>query len=181
MIRLFKLIVILTITFLVSCNTKNKDKKDIEESVSDTDQRDVRDIIEKKASKIFYLKDEISLPANDNIFYTGENEVVLFRPTENDLGILLEETQDQALLDLDGNFEALTNQIIINYSANENVKISICEKPMIAISQENDTLYFDTSKDRYGLIFCKSKNQRPIYKMAQEKNLIQLIKDEYNL
>lgn len=134
----------------------------------------------KKEAKVFFSKNEISLPHRDSIHFAKGNEIILFRPSEFDFGLRLEDTQNENLLDLDGNFEELTNNIVSTFRKNKNVKITICEKPMVAISQDSDTVYFDTSKDLYGILFCKP-NSEPVLKPATEKNILDQIKTNYDL
>ena len=154
-------------------------KKDTKKTIPE-DLNEIEENSPKKEVKVFFSKDEISLPQLDSIHFAKGNEVILFRPTEFDFGQRLEDTQNQTLLDLDGDFEELTNNIIDAYKNNKNVKISICEKPIIAIPQTSDTLYFSTSKNLYGILFCKP-NSRPILKAPAEKNIIKQIETSYSL
>lgn len=167
------LLVLISIFFIVGCKTE-KPKNTI------MDPNKVERNSAKREVKIFFTKDEIVLPSIDSIYTSKENEVIIFRPTEYNFGKLVEETQSEDLLNLDGEFEELTLEIIDTFKGNKKVKISICEKPFIAIDQPNETLYLDTSKDLYGVIFCR-KNQKPVFKSATEQNIIKQIKVAYNI
>jgi len=144
--------------------------------------------IEKKASKIknieekrfFFKKNEITITDTKNMLVSNSNEVILFRPTEFNFGQLLEDTQSDDLVKLDGDFEELTNTIIDTFKENKNIKITVCEKPYVAIYQANDTLYLDAKKHLYGIIFNK-KGEQPIFKNTTDQNIILQIKTHYNL
>ncbi len=112
--------------------------------------------------KFFFLKNEIDLPIKKKVYLSTENEVILFRPTEFNFGKMVEDNQSDKLVTLDGNFEVLTNRVTNSFKNSENVKITISEKEMIAITSEVDTLYLNTSKHIYGIIINKPPN-KPIF------------------
>ena len=112
--------------------------------------------------KFFFLKNEIDLPVKKKVYLSTENEVILFRPTEFDFGKMVEDSQSDKLVTLDGNFEALTNRITNSFKNNKNIKITISEKDIIAIASTIDTLYLDTSKHLYGIIINRLQNE-PIF------------------
>ncbi len=166
------IVILMLLIFFSGCKSEKKD------SIPVVPKKEERSL-PNSLVKIFFAKSEISLPSGDSIHFASGNEVVLFRPTEYDFGLHLENTQDKSLLDRDGDFEELTNEIVATFKNNSNVKISICEKPMVAISGDADTLYFDTSNDLYGILFCRSKAE-PLFKKATEENIIDLIASTYN-
>lgn len=168
--RLF--VISMVLIFFSGCKSEKKDTPPV---APDKLERSLpNDLV-----KVFFTESEISLPSRDSIHFASGNEVVLFRPTEFDFGLRLENTQDQSLLDRDGDFEELTNEIVATFKNNSKLKISICEKPMVAISGETDTLYFDTTNDVYGFLFCRS-NAEPFFKEATENDIIELIASTYN-
>ena len=167
------IIILFISSFLQGC--KNNKKASIPKHSDSNDK-----VAFEKPKKSFFSKDEISLPSKDSIYFAAKNEVIFFRPTEFDFGLRLENTQDQSLLNLDGNFEELTNEAKATFSGQKKVKISICEKPVVAIVNAGDTLYFNTSTDLYGVIFSK-EGSLPELLSATEDHLIEKVKANYNL
>ena len=135
-----------------------------------------------KEEKVFFFKNEINVPTKNNIYTSTKNEVILFRPTEFDFGLMVEDNQSDALVALDGNFEELTNTMLDRYKNNKKVRITISEKPFIAVTSNNDTLYLDASKHKYGIVI-NALQAKPIFLDPNQtiENLTHKINTIFNL
>lgn len=183
--KICKLLLLLVLLVEISCQA-NKEKtstmepKKINKTLSSKTEDLAADKEVVKEENVFFTKYEIDLSNTNNIYNSNSNEVILFRPTEFDFGKMVEETQSDELLDLDGNFEELTNHIIDTFKGNKKLKITVCEKSYISVPNKKDTLYLDASKHLYGIVFNR-KDQLPIFKEATEENIIAQIKNYFNL
>ena len=119
-------------------------------------------------------KEVLKISDWNQVYFSNGNEVVLFRPSENDFGLLLEDTQDKRWLGVDDEFEMLSNSLTADYSKNSAINITVVESPFIAIPTANDTLFFDATKYHYGVLLCKS-NVLPEFVAHDAKNLLELI------
>lgn len=167
------------ILILVIACKKEPQSKQIKTSIEETVA-----IEEPTASEptldLFLNKDEISPIDPKKIHYSANKGVVLFRPSENDFGLLLEDTQDKSWLTVDDQFEALSTSLAATIDANKELAISVVEKPVIAIARAEDTLYFDAAKRHYGLLLCTA-DREPVFIAHDTNNIIDLIKSHYTL
>jgi len=174
---ILKLVAVLLIFSTLSCKSNNEKSETMDpQKIDKTQPSKIEDI---ESAKLFFTKDEIDFADSSDMYRSTKNEIILFRPTEFDFGKMVEDNQSDELVELDGNFEKLTNTIIDTFK-NTTLAITICEKPYIAISNENDTLYFDTNKHLYGILFNK-KGELPIFIEATENDVTSHIKNHYNL
>ena len=109
--------------------------------------------------QFFFKRDNIKLPVPNKIYTSSSNEVVLFRPTEFEFGKMVEDNQSSKLVSLDEKFEALTNTLVAKYSNNRQLKITISEKPYIAVENTKDTLYLNASKLLYGIVINRQESK----------------------
>jgi len=135
---------------------------------------------ENNEERVFFKKNEIEFTDSNDKYISTKNEVILFRPTEFNFGRMVEDSQSNDLVELDAKFEELTNSIIDTFKNTKDLPISICEKSYIEFSVGQDTLYFNTNKQLYGILLCKY-GEFPVFKNASEINLISQIKNHYNL
>ena len=147
-----------------------------------TNQIELNDKASIVKEKFFFLKNEIDILAKNKLYLSAENEVILFRPTEFNFGKMVEDNQSDKLVNLDSNFEELTNQILSTFKNNEKIKITISEKNMIAINNMKDTLYLDASKHLYGIIINKTESE-PIFLKPNlsSKEVTRKVNEIYNL
>ena len=183
--KICNLLLLLVLLVEIGCQankekTSTMDPKTINKTISSKteDLTAGKEVVKEK--NVFFTKHKIDLSSTNNVYISDQNEVILFRPTEFNFGKMVEDTQSDELLDLDGNFEELTNHIIDTFKGNNKFSITVCEKSYISIPNKKDTLYLDTSKHLYGIVFNK-KDLPPIFKEATEENIIAQIKNYFNL
>jgi len=175
---ILKILLLLIFILEISCQSnKEKIKKMDPNKIENTDD-EINE--ENKEEKLFFNKNEIEFLDSNDKYISKKNEVILFRPTEFNFGRMVEDSQSNDLVELDGKFEELTNNIINSFKNRKNLPITICEKSYIEFSIGEDTLYFDASKQLYGILLYK-KGELPIFKNASENNMISQIKNHYNL
>lgn len=154
-------------------------KKPAQNTVPETSNQNEILVAEEKPNLFFNSNDIAAIPL-EKVYFSNKNDVILFRPSENEFGLLLEDTQDTAWLSVDDKFETLTNMLKNAFKDRKEFKISTIEKPMIAVTSITDTLFFDAAKQRYGLILC-SQNSEPVFIPHDAPNVITLIKSHFNL
>lgn len=132
------------------------------------------------STSLFLSKSELPNTDQSSIHFSEGNEVILFRPSENDFGLLLEDTQDKSWLTVDDKFEELSTSLTRTFKEGTGLRISVVEKPLVGVSRSSDTLYFDAGKQHYGLILCNA-DIAPIFLPHDAKNIIEVIKSHYAL
>ena len=163
---------------LLTCKNEPKSSETNKAATSDTSAPELVEA-EETTADLFLTKEALKISDWNQVYFSNGNEVVLFRPSENDFGLLLEDTQDKTWLGVDDEFEALSNSLTANYSKNTVINITTVENRIIAIPTTKDTLFFDATKTHYGILLCKS-DTLPEFVAHDAKNLIELIDLTYN-
>ena len=131
-------------------------------------------------TSLFLTKDQLGDSDVNTAYFSHNNELIIFRPSENDFGLLLEDTQDKSWLTVDDKFEALGTTLNTTFGETSGLRISVVEKPLIAVSRSTDTLYFEASKKHYGILMCTSDTE-PVFLPHDAVNVIEAIKSHYAL
>jgi len=162
---------------LFACKTEPKGPESNQQAPDAIEIKAEAETKESTAS-LFLSKDELVETDQSSIHFSEGNEVILFRPSENDFGRLLEDTQDKVWLTVDDKFEELNTSLTNTFKESAGLRISVVEKLLIGVSRSTDTLYFDASKQHYGLILCNS-DIAPLFLPHDANNIIEVIKSHY--